>query len=388
MKDHRLFPSLSLVLLLAVLPLLAGCGNGQASPDAGAAPSERTATRGETLHLEEQRFEDVIQLTGTVEALNDATLSAQPSGTVVALEELGTYVEAGEAVAQLDPAEERAAVAQAEAQLASAKAQYQLALDTYERRRPLYQDSIISAAEFQQVKAQLAQAEAARAQAKAALAQAQQRLANTRVTTPFAGTVEEHFVDEGEQVNPGRQIARVVNTRRVKTVTGVPERYANDIEVGAPVRLNFTAYNDIRRDTAEVTFVGRTIDPESRTFAVEVELPNPEGTLKPEMVVQLYLTREVIEDALVVPRAAVVRDEEGTSVYVVARADSGAVARKRDVTVGAETGEQVVIASGVEAGAEVVVSGQDNLAPGEPVEVARQHELLETVGTTFGNGAE
>ncbi len=383
MKSLRLL--LVLTLAAPLLALLAGCSNGQAEADEQAEQARTSAVRVETYAVEPVRFEDALQLTGAVEALDDATLSAQAAGTVVSIEERGATVPAGGTVARLDPAETRAAAAQAEAQVASSEAQAALAQDAYERQLPLYQDSIISAAEFEGVRTQRAQAQAALAQAQAALAQAEQRLANTRVTAPFTGTVEERFVEEGEQVSPGQQVARVVNTRRVKATAGVPESYAGQIEQGTAVRLRFPAYGGLDADTAAVTFVGSAIDPESRTFPIEVELSNPDGQLKPEMAVQLEVTREVIEDALVIPRNAVIRDEEGVSAYVVTRSDTAVVARRQSVTLGAEAGDRVVVRSGLEAGDEVVVAGQSGLAPGEPVEVIRQRERLEAAGQPFEN---
>ncbi len=386
MKLFRLL--LALTLAVPLLTLLAGCGNGQAEADEQAEQAEQartSAVRVETYVVEPVRFEDALQLTGTVEALDDATLSAQSAGTVVSIAERGAFVPAGGTVARLDPAEARAAAAQAQAQVASAQAQATLAEDAYERQLPLYRDSIISAAEFEGVRAQRAQAQAALAQAQAALVQAEQRLSNTRVASPFAGAVEERFVEEGEQVSPGQQVARVVNTRRVKVTGGVPESYAGQIEQGTAVRLRFPAYGGLEADTAAVTFVGSAIDPESRTFPIEIELSNPEQQLKPAMAVQLEVTREVIEDALVIPRSALLRDEEGLHAYVVAGADTAAVARLRTLTLGPESTGRVVVRTGLEAGDRVVVSGQNNLSPGEPVEVARRRESIEAADTSFGD---
>ncbi len=331
--------------------------------------------RVETLVLAPTTFEDVVQITGSVEALEDATLSAQTAGTVQALIPLGSRVSAGGAVAQLDPALTRSAVEQAEARVESAQAQFDLAEDNLNRNEPLFRDSVISAIEWENVRAQFNQARANLAQAQSALSQAREQLRQATVTSPFTGTVEEHFADLGEQVTPGMPVARVINTSRVKVVAGVPERYSADIVAGTPVSVNFRASAGVDVQ-GEVSFVGRAIDPQSRTFPIEVVVPNPSGTLKPEMVAQVLVTRRRIDDALVIPRSAVVRDEDGDSVFLVEREGERNVAVKTPVTLGPSYGGNVVLTN-LQAGDEVVVLGQSNLTGGDGVQVMDRYSAPE-----------
>lgn len=359
-----------LTALLALLLTVMGCG-GDTNDAQGAAPEEGRTVRVETLVLSPTTFEDVIQITGAVEALDDAVLSAQTAGTVQSLVPLGANVAAGAAVAQLDPALIRSAVEQAQASVDAAQAQFDLAEDNMTRNEPLYRDSVISAIEWENVRSQYNQARANLAQARAALAQANEQLRQTRVATPFNGTVESRLVEIGEQVVPGTPVARVVNTNRVKVVAGVPERYAADIRVGTPVTISFRAYagSDVR---GEVSFVGRAIDPDSRTFPIEVLLTNSSGTLKPEMVAQVFVTRRQLQDALVVPRAAIVRDEQGNSVFLVEEEGSRSVAVKTPVELGPSYAGNVVLTN-LQSGDEVVVLGQSNLTEGDRVQVMERH---------------
>ena len=364
---RSVLPAVGLVVLLTLAVALAGCDDGQASSDAREDRST-PATRVETLVLRPTSFTDVIQVTGTVEALDDAVLSAQTSGPVTMLLDLGARVNRGEPVATINAEEAEAAVEQA-------RARYALAQDRFERQQPLYRDSIISALEFEQVRSE-------RNQARAALQQAQTRLNNTILDAPFSGTVEARFLEVGEQAAPGERVARLVNTRRVKVTAGIPERYANDLQQGTPVQLDFRRYGAGVR-TAEVTFVGNTIDPQSRTFTIEATLSNEDRTLKPEMGVNLRVTRAVLDSTLVLPRTAVLRDETGTHVYVVDRSDTTAVARNRDITLGPEAGDRVVAASGLAAGAEVIIVGQNNVSPGTPVEVTDRYDRTSAAGTPY-----
>lgn len=361
-------------MLLGGTLLLSGCGSSPANGPQ--APQDRSFSRVETLLLEPQQFNHVIEVNGSVEALDDAALSAQTSGTLVSVAELGTRVEAGETVAQINPRAARAAVEQAKAQLESARAQYELAQDTYERQEPLYRDSIISAAEFENVRSQRAQALANLNQAKAALSQAQEQLANTRVTTPFAGTVEERLMKPGEQVSPGTQVVRVVNTRRVRVQADVPERYVNDLEQGSTVRVRVQSAS-LEDRTGRIVFVGNTINENSRTFPIEVEIDNEDRRLKPEMIARLFITRQQIDDALVVPRSAINRDEEGLDTYTVTRQDSLGVAHNRSITLGPTSGNRAVVQRGLDPGDEVVIVGQTDISEGDTVHVTQRYQSID-----------
>ncbi len=371
----RTLPSWLLLLVsVGLLPLLAGCGEGSA--ENSTADREENRTRVETLVLDPQQFEDVVEVTGSVEALDDAALSAQTNGTLVYVADLGTRVSEDSIVAQVNPRSARAAVEQAQAQLASAQAQHELAQDTYERQEPLYRDSIISPSEFQNVRSQRTQALASLNQARANLSQAEEQLANTRITAPFTGTVEERLAERGEQVSPGQQVVRLVNTERVRVQAGVPERYANDLERGdsVQVRIQSAALAD---RTGRIVFVGNTVDPASRTFSIEVEIDNAERRLKPEMVAKLFVVRERLDDVLVVPRSAISRDEDGLGAYTVARTDSGAVVRSHRVTAGPATGNQMVIESGLDPDDELITVGRTEVAEGDRIEVVGQHTDVE-----------
>ncbi len=355
--------------------LLAGCGTEppNAARSAPANVAEERAIRVETLVLEPTVFRDVIQLTGSVDAFDDARLSAQSSGTVIAVAPLGTSLRNQATVAQINPLVPESAVLQASAIVEAAEAQFGLARENLTRNEPLFADSVISTIEWEGVQAQYNQSRANLAQAEAALDQARTMLAQTRVVAPFDGTVEEHFVEPGEQVTPGMAVARLINTRRIKVVSGVPERYAADILPGTPVQISFEAYRGKRIDGL-VSFVGRAVDPQSRTFPIEIVINNPDGTIKPEMVARVEVTREIIEDALVVPRAAVIRTENGHIVYLIETREGIPTAVQRDLVPGPDFGAYVV-ATNLQPGDEVIVLGQSRVIDGDRVEIATRHSI-------------
>ena len=412
-------PAMRTPLLSGALLATLGLAACNAAPDAEADAAPEAADRArpvEVVVADPTLFEDTIELTGTVDARNDALLSPDVPGTLTYVAEVGTFVRAGQTVAQVRATAQQAGVSQAQAQVATtqagiaqaeaalqaaraqrqaAQAQLDLAQDQYRRQYPLYRDSILSALEFRGVESQLANARAGVAQADAGIAQAQgqlraaraqtraasagvraarTQLANTRVVAPFSGVVEQRVQEPGELASPGQPVVRLVGSGNVKVTAGVPERYAGEIEEGTQVRVVPNAYSAEPRG-GRVTFAGAAIDTQSRTFPIEVAVENADRSLKPSMVVRLDVTRDILEDVIVAPTEAVVRDERGTSVFVVARDSSGAVAARRVVDLGANAGETVVIRSGVEAGDQIIVSGAGDLAEGERVRVAETRDL-------------
>ena len=390
---------------------LSACGGEDAAETAPpVAPADR-AVPVDVLVASPGLFEDSIELTGTVEADNDATLSPDVPGTLTYVAAVGTFVRAGQTVAQVRASTQQAGVSQARAQAGTAEAgiaqaqagveaaraqrqaaqaQFDLAQDQYQRQLPLYRDSILSALEFRQVEQQLASARAQVAQADAGIAQAQgqlraaraqvsaanagvqsarSQLANTRVVAPFAGVVEARLMEPGELASPGQPVVRLVGSGSVKVTAGVPERYAGEIERGTQVRVAPNAYT-VEPRGGRVTFVGLAIDDASRTFPIEVAVENADRSLKPSMVVRLDVTRDVLEGAISVPQQAVLRDERGTSVFVAVAGEGAAtVAARRVVELGPSSGDEVVLTSGVQAGDRIIVSGQTDLAEGDLVRI-------------------
>lgn len=314
----------------------------------------------ETMEVEARSFEELVRVTGTVEAIEDAIISAEVSGRVRSIVDRGSQVEQGAVLAELDDR-------MVSSSLEIARTNYELAEDALQRQEPLLRDSIISTLEYNQIRSQ-------RDQAKSQLEQAEKQLSDSRIEAPFRGRVEDRLVSSGELVSPGIPVLRLVNTNKVRINAGVPERYINDISQGTPVKVNLKSYSGEQLQS-EVRYAGSIIVPETRTFPIEVVLNNGEGLLKPEMVVNLAITRKVWDDALVVPRTALLREEDGLRLYVVRHEEGGEVAEVRHVEVGAASGSLIVIEEGIEAGESVVVAGQSNVSDGDNLQIQEQRNF-------------
>lgn len=352
LKSHYFF-------LFTFLFLIAACENADDHNTQANGNSDRVRTMVvETTVVERGEYSDYVRLTGSLEAVDDAMISAQASGRVLRIVERGQHVAKGDVIAVLDDE-------LVQASYRVAKANYDLLVDVYNRQQPLHADSIISTLELNQILAQKEQAEAQ-------LNQARRQLSDSRITAPFSGRVEERMVRTGELLNPGMPVVRLVNNNRMRVKGGIPERYALDIRKGTPARISLASYGGGFAN-ATVTFTGSVIDPNSRTLPVEIEMENADGRLKPEMIVTMEITRKVLPDVITVPRTALIRGEEGMSLFLAVEENGHKVGRLIPIQIGASSGNRVIVTEGLSDSDEVVIVGQTNLNDGDRLNILRTH---------------
>jgi RND family efflux transporter MFP subunit len=343
------------------LVVLAACGSAQADGTEDAEASEEfvRVINVQVTAISTDRFVEEIRLTAVAMANRDVMIEAEESGQITQLyRDRGDRVGAGDRIAKIDDTVLAAQVAQA-------RAAADLASQTWDRRRRLFEEDGVGA-EIAYLEAKFAAEQSA-----AALAVLEERLDRTVVRAPFGGILDERHVDVGTTVGPGKTIGRIVDLDPVKVIAGVPERYAADVQVGARVEMAFEALGGATYG-ATVRYVSATVDPRNRTFGIEVEVPNPDARIKPQMVANLSLARRVVEEAIVVPQDALVRVEDGYVVFVVSERDGNDVAEVRSVVLGPSRRNLVVVESGVNAGERLVVVGQKAIADGDRVNVVER----------------
>lgn len=340
---------------VAVTVLAAGCSNGEASEGVEeAAPARLVSVR--VAEVQPESFTDFVQVVGTVEANRDVTISAEEAGTIRQLRvEKGSPVQAGQAIARID---DRVLRPQAE-QAASEAA---LAQETWQRQRVLWEEDRVGS-EMAYLQARY-RAETAAAGARVL----RERLDRTIVRAPIGGILDDRLVEVGSLVGPGTPIARVIDTSRVKITGGVPERFAGQIEPGTEVEIGIDGVSG-RGFVGQVNFVGAAVDPQSRTFPIEIVVSNAGSTLKPGSIANIRLARATVSEALVVPQEAVLRVEDGYIIYVAVPSGEQFVAEARPVVLGPSQGNRVIVDSGLQAGEQVIVVGQNQVARGDRLEV-------------------
>lgn len=343
-------------VLVAVAVAVAACGTAEAdSTQEGSADFARVINV-EVLPLATQDFVEDIRLTAVAATDEDRLIKPEEPGTVAEMYvDWGDYVTKGQPLAKMDDAVLRAQVEQA-------RAEAELAAQTWERRRRLWEEDRVGS-EIAYLEARF-QAE----RTAAALSALETRLERTLIVAPYAGVVEDRRAGAGSILGQDGALLRLVEINPIIVHAGVPERYARDVQVGDPALVTFEALGG-EPYRGRVGYVGSTVSPDNRTFLILIGVPNPDFRIKPQMVANVALTREAVDDAIVVPQDALVRVEDGYVVYVIAERDGVQVAEARPVTLGPARRNQVVVAEGVSLGEQLIVVGHRSVADGDRVNV-------------------
>lgn len=297
-----------------VLPLLlgaavAGCG----SDDAAHAP--RTIEGLETLVVAAGDSGAGRAWDGVVEAVRQATLTAQTSGRVVeVLHDVNDRVAAGEVLVRLSAVEQRAGADAARAQLRAAEASATEAQNTLQRYLGLAQGHYVSKAQLDQARALRDLAVATRNAARAQVANASQQAAYTTIRAPYAGLVSTRDVEPGESVGVGQPLMTVFSPDALRIEVSVPQSEAEAIRANpvAQVRLD-----DGRRIEAEKVIVFPAADVASHAVRIRVQLPALDRVTQPGMTAKVAFPAVAQAPLPQIPASAVVRRGELTAVYVL-----------------------------------------------------------------------
>ena len=388
--------------LLAVLAGACGSGRGEAKTAAATAAPAVTVKTAAAVSRPLSRF---VAVTGTLTAEEQADVSAEVAGRVVATPvERGTLVSEGAELIRISDTEVRAQVQEAEAnaaqiqarlgfganasfdidrvpEVASAKASDDLAQGDFARARMLNEQKLLSAADFDRSRAQ---AEAARRQyeiarnnaeqqyqsllaAQARLTLARKALTDTVVRAPFAGAVDQRFVSVGAYVSRGTKVVTVVRINPMRVELTVPGQYLASLAAGRTVSLQVDAYPG-KTFTGKIRYVSPSLKADSRALVIEAVVPNESGELKPGLFATAQIEQASATPAILVPSTAI-RTITGTSrVYVVS--GDGTV-EERIVTTGQAASDLVEVTSGLASGEVVATSNVAQLRDGLPVAVGK-----------------
>jgi RND family efflux transporter MFP subunit len=340
-----------------LLATVVACGADKAPPDAGgslathvvgaeAAPTERL-------------------LDGTVEAVNQATLSAQTAGRVAGIYfDVNDVVPAGAVIVRIRSTEQAASLTQAQAALKEATAREAEAQNRYQRINDMYQRRVVAKATFDEASAARDAAAARLIAARAGLEAAREGVSYTEIRAPYAGVVTQKHVEVGEAVAPGTPLMGVASLDALRVVVEVPQSVVGQVRAARKAAV----YVDGRRIESSGLTVFPAAQPETNSFRARVELPPGVQGLAPGMFVKVGL---IVGEAerLLVPRTAVVERSEMRGVYVVA--DDGRVSL-RQVRLGHVRGDQIEILAGLAAGERVAL---DPVAAGlKARRVAQPHD--------------
>lgn len=313
-------------------------------------------------------LEGILTAVGSVTSAQRVAVSTEVPGVVTEVRfESGAKVTAGDVLVRLDTKVERA-------QLSQALASRQLAEVTAQRSRTLFARGALSTqqqdTDDSQLKSASAQVEMLRAQ-----------IALKTIRAPFSGTLGIRQVNLGQYLSPGTSVAELETETSRFVDFSLPQQRASEIREGMPLRVRLSdASGSILEGTIAV--IEAAVDASTRQLQLRGSVPDPAGTLRPGMFVEVEVVLAAGEPTVVVPTTAVVHASYGNSVFVVGDRDPDEpgmrttpdgktvrTARQHFVKTGSQRGDFTAILAGIEDGAEVVVAGAFKLRNGAPIVV-------------------
>jgi len=307
---------------------------------------------------------------------NEAQVTSKASGVLKKLlVEEGMTVHEGQLLAELDDSAAVASVAQAEALMHKADATFAYAEQSIKK-------NLIPKRDYDQANFDMLSQHAAYQTAKL-------QLAYTRIVAPVSGVIAERSVKLGNLIQINQNMFRIIGMDPLQAVLNVPERQLGILKVGQPVDLEADALSG-RKFTGTILRVAPAVDAASGTFRVTCEFRGQSG-LKPGMFGRIEIVYDHRDDALTVPRAAVIEEDGETAVFVVdkapppapskdekkaeAKTDTKAavavdkfVAHRKLVKVGYSEGDTVEIRGGIDEGAQVITVGRNAVRDGTSVQ--------------------
>ena len=302
--------------------------------------------------LKDTVFNHYLDIQGSVNTKENILIQPEMPGTLVALNvKAGQRVSKGQLLARVDDGG-------SSQQVASLETQYQLAKTTFERQKNLWSQKIGSEIQYLQAQTQMLSLQRSVAQAKA-------MLSKTEIRAPFSGTIDEVFVERGQVVSAGPQgLMRIVNLNNMYVSTSIPESYIGKLKVGTQVDVFLTSLN--KNYKGKVRQIGNFINPNNRSFGIEVSIPNPENLLRPNQVAKLKVIDYTVKNAIVVPSNVIQEDGKGNQFVFVATNSDGktATAKKAMVTIGKSSDNVTEILSGLSANDIIVIEGVNTISEG------------------------
>ena len=304
--------------------------------------------------VKKEIFQHFIQVQGIVESDNNVLVAPQSSGVVKRIHiSAGSKVSKGQLLAELDGSILESSIAEVESGL-------QLARTIFERQQRLWNKNIGSEIEFLQAKNNKESLEKR-------LKTLEEQYKMTKIFAPLSGTVDEILIKEGEMAAAGMGAIRVVQLSNLKIVVDLSEVYISRVNNGDFVHVSIPVID--REFDLRVDAVSQVIDPNNRTFQVEIKIPRSQSGIKPNMLAVLTINDYTNGEALVVPLNIVQETGLERFIFVAEQNSADWVARRRSVKTGETYNDRVEILSGLQEGEHVVTFGYQNLADGQSLAV-------------------
>lgn len=300
--------------------------------------------------VEPKIFRHFISVQGTVDSDNNILVSPKMAGVITSVSvNEGDQVRKGQVMAIIDDAVLRQGIEELKTGL-------DLATITYEKQKTLWDQKIGSEIQYLQAKN-------AKESLERKLGTLNSQVAMTRIVSPISGTVDQVNIKPGEAASPGQGVIRVVNLAQIKVMARVADTYINTIKRGDMVQVKLP---DLGKEIdGKISFVGQVVNPQSRTFDIEVSLNNKDLQLKPNMLAVVNINDKTKSNALVVDENLVQQTEAGSAVFVA----DGQKAQMRKVKTGLAYNGTVEVVEGLNPGDKLITTGYQDLVDGQTIKI-------------------
>jgi membrane fusion protein (multidrug efflux system) len=375
------------VLVLAAGLVLWGCKDTPQTPPPAAAPK---AVEVDAITVTSQEAPVSVELPGRTASYRVAEVRPQVGGIVQKrLFTEGSEVKAGELLYQIDPATYQAGLASAEAALAKSEAMEYSAGLKATRYRTLVRTKAVSEQEQIDAEASWKQAVAEVAAAKAAVQNARINLDYTRVTAPISGRIGKSQVSEGALVTAQQATALATIQQLDRLYVDVSQSAGELLQLKKQLLADQASGEEVPKtevkiilednseysETGVLEFSDVTVDQSTGTVTIRAMIGNPRHELLPGLFVRARLTSSRPQTTILVPQAAIVRNNRGQAMVMLVNDQSTVEARP--VETGRNLGDKIMVTKGLADGDRLIVAGLQKIKPGAPVKVAGQQDAAE-----------
>jgi RND family efflux transporter MFP subunit len=376
-NDGRGLALHGLVFGLMVACVLSGCESSHKAPEKPLVPVTVT-------EVQEYSGPEGVTYSASITPYDQVNVAFKSAGYVTSILQRkgvdgrernlqqGDWVKKGEVLARVRESDYQHAVEQYKGQLEQAQAAAEKSKQDFARAQALYNANAMTQSDYDAAKAQNDSSIGSVVTAQAAVAQAQQSLSDCELRAPTDGQILSRNIELGALVGTGTTGFTMGDTKRVKAVFGIPDTVLASVRLGNRQGIQTETYP--QEFYGQVTAIAPQADQKSRTFEVEVTVPNSNQLLKAGMVATLDLGQPKLTSPVpVVPLGAIVSGPDGASkafsVFVVVRDGDKDVARRRIVQPGMAYGDMVSVTKGLSSGDRVISNGATLVNDGQVVRV-------------------
>lgn len=299
--------------------------------------------------VEPQNFKHFVEAQGVVTSKNIVMVTPQMGGAITGLFlKEGQMIKKGQLVATIDNSVMKES-------LTEIKTQLDLVTTLFNKQKTLWDQQIGTEVQYLQAKANKESLEKR-------IVTMNTQMGMSRVYAPISGTVEKVIQKSGEMGMPGVPMAQIVNVSDLKIMAKIGDTYVGSVKKGDAMTVKFPDIN--KEFTTRISLVNALIDPASRTFGIEANIPNLGGSLKPNQVAIININDLSKSNSLVVSQNVVQKTEGGDLVYVAVVENGKKVAKSRTVKTGISYNGNIEILEGLTSGEMVITQGYQDLVDG------------------------